>query len=273
MSSTKVRILSGAVMVILVGLCLYGGPQYSLIAIALMGLLTIDEIIINFYNQTRFKFKYIFAQSTFLLIFIFINFLEISKSSYQLFISAGLLLDILLAAYLFLIKQENHFFTKIFQKMSYLTGIFILVPAVCLSFILRQERWMVLFIGLLLLNFLVDTAAFFSGKYFGKTKLWEKVSPKKTVEGLIGGVFFSVLITSIYWNYLIAPIQWQLIFMFAFMAVCAQVGDLLQSKLKREFEIKDSSSLIPGHGGVYDRIDSLLFVSPLYAALISYFYH
>ena len=61
--------------------------------------------------------------------------------------------------------------------------------------------------------------------------------------------------------------------MFAFMAVCAQVGDLLQSKLKREFEIKDSSSLIPGHGGVYDRIDSLLFVSPLYAALISYFYH
>jgi phosphatidate cytidylyltransferase len=273
MSSTQVRIISGAVMVILVGLCLYGGPQYSLIAIALMGALTVDEIIVNFYQQPRTKFKYILAQSMFILIFVFINFLQISKSSYQLFISAGLVLDLILAGYLFLVKQQNHFLSNIFQKLSYLTGVFILVPVVCLSFILRQERWITLFVGLLLLNFLVDTAAFFSGKYFGKTKLWEKVSPKKTVEGLIGGVFFSVLVTSIYWNYLIAPIQWQLILMFAFMAVCSQVGDLLQSKLKREFEIKDSSSLIPGHGGVYDRIDSLLFVSPLYAALISYFYH
>src|SRR5690606_8477736 len=117
----------------------------------------------------------------------------------------------------------------------------------------------------MILNFMVDTAAYFSGKKFGKHKLWEAVSPKKTVEGLIGGVFFSVLFTSIYWNYFIEEITVFSIIFFIIIALSSQVGDLAQSKLKRQFEIKDSSSLIPGHGGVYDRVDSLMFVAPLYA--------
>jgi phosphatidate cytidylyltransferase len=91
------------------------------------------------------------------------------------------------------------------------------------------------------------------------------VSPKKTIEGLIGGVFFSVLATSLYWNYFIEELDALTVFFFTVIACCSQVGDLAQSKLKRQFEIKDSSSLIPGHGGVYDRVDSLMFVAPLYA--------
>jgi phosphatidate cytidylyltransferase len=110
-----------------------------------------------------------------------------------------------------------------------------------------------------------DTAAYFSGKKFGKHKLWESVSPKKTIEGLVGGVLFSVLITSLFWNYFIAPVKIGTILIFLLVACCSQLGDLVQSKLKRQFEIKDSSHLIPGHGGVYDRIDSLMFVSPIYA--------
>ncbi len=98
-----------------------------------------------------------------------------------------------------------------------------------------------------------------------KHKLWEAVSPKKTIEGLVGGVFFSVLFTSIFWNQFVEEVTPVTVAFFIFLALCAQVGDLAQSKLKRQFEIKDSSSLIPGHGGVYDRVDSLLFVSPLYA--------
>jgi phosphatidate cytidylyltransferase len=69
----------------------------------------------------------------------------------------------------------------------------------------------------------------------------------------------------LYWNHFIEPISPFTIIFFIVVACCSQVGDLAQSKLKRQFEIKDSSSLIPGHGGVYDRVDSLMFVAPLYA--------
>jgi phosphatidate cytidylyltransferase len=117
----------------------------------------------------------------------------------------------------------------------------------------------------MLLNFMVDTAAYFTGKKFGKHKLWEAVSPKKTIEGAVGGVVFSVIATSVFWNYLVNDVGLLSIGFFAIIACCSQVGDLFQSKFKRHFEIKDSSTLIPGHGGVYDRIDSLLFVAPLYA--------
>lgn len=148
---------------------------------------------------------------------------------------------------------------------SWGAGLFTVIPLICLSYIIHFDNWLLLFIGIIILNFMVDTAAYFSGKKFGKHKLWEAVSPKKTVEGLIGGVFFSVLFTSIYWNYFIEEITVFSIIFFIIIALSSQVGDLAQSKLKRQFEIKDSSSLIPGHGGVYDRVDSLMFVAPLYA--------
>ncbi len=148
---------------------------------------------------------------------------------------------------------------------SWGAGLFTVIPLICLSYIVHFDNWLLLFIGIIILNFMVDTAAYFSGKKFGKHKLWEAVSPKKTVEGLIGGVFFSVLFTSLYWNYFIEEITVFSIIFFIIIALSSQIGDLAQSKLKRQFEIKDSSSLIPGHGGVYDRVDSLMFVAPLYA--------
>ena len=110
------------------------------------------------------------------------------------------------------------------------------------------------------------------GQKFGKHKLWPKVSPKKTWEGLIGGIITSVILTSVYWYFFIGKVSPSLVILFSILAGCSQVGDLVQSKMKRQFDIKDSSSLIPGHGGVYDRIDSLLFVAPLFALVLMKFY-
>jgi phosphatidate cytidylyltransferase len=149
--------------------------------------------------------------------------------------------------------------------------ILITLPVLSLQTIFYHENWVTLIIGLFLLNFSVDTAAWFFGKNFGKHKLWEKVSPKKTIEGFIGGVVTATIAFSIYWTSLVGDINLSFVLSIIFIACCSQLGDLVQSKIKRQFEVKDSSNLIPGHGGVYDRVDSLIFVSPLFAIVIKLF--
>ena len=115
--------------------------------------------------------------------------------------------------------------------------------------------------------FVTDTAALFAGKYFGKHKLAPKLSPKKTIEGSIGGTLGSVLATLIFClvcklgfglevNY-----GWAVLTGFG-AAIISQVGDLSASCIKRQFGIKDYGKLMPGHGGVMDRFDSILFVAP-----------
>ncbi|MDZ7630694.1 MAG: phosphatidate cytidylyltransferase [Gemmatimonadaceae bacterium] len=126
-----------------------------------------------------------------------------------------------------------------------------------------------------LLTWSSDVGAYFTGRLVGRTKLMPSVSPAKTVEGALGGVALSVLIGFAYVRYLLVP-GGQLglsplgivVFTIA-IAVAAQLGDLFESLLKREAEVKDSSGLLPGHGGFLDRIDSLLFVLPVAALLLS----
>lgn len=265
MSNTKTRIISAFFLLLIVVACVISGPQACLVLMGIIGMLVIDELIVNFYDQRRNSKRYFLAQTFYLLGYYFFNFYQISQSSFSFWISAGIILNFLLLSYLFLVYKKSETLLKVFRATSWLTGLFILIPLICLSYLIHFDNWIFLLIGLLLLNFMVDTAAFFTGKKFGKHKLWESVSPKKTVEGALGGVFFSVLATSYFWKTYVDEVTPFTVLFFTLVACSSQVGDLVQSKLKRQFEIKDSSSLIPGHGGVYDRVDSLLFVAPFYA--------
>ena len=119
-----------------------------------------------------------------------------------------------------------------------------------------------------ILTWATDTGAFFVGRTIGGRKLIPAVSPGKTVSGAIGGVLTSVLVTWLYVAYALRPAA-QLalspsgIVIFGVgISVAAQLGDLVESLLKREAGVKDSSKLLPGHGGVMDRLDSLFFVLP-----------
>ncbi len=126
-----------------------------------------------------------------------------------------------------------------------------------------------------LLTWASDVGAYFVGRLVGRTKLMPSVSPAKTVEGSIGGIALSVAICWLYVRYLLAPTG-QLgltpigILVFGVLiAIAAQLGDLFESLLKREAKVKDSSNLLPGHGGFLDRVDSLLFVLPVAALLLN----
>lgn len=119
------------------------------------------------------------------------------------------------------------------------------------------------FLMLLLMTWCTDTAAYFSGVLFGKHPLMPAVSPKKTVEGLAGGVAgaaFGGWIASVTFAPFLGP--WHGLGLGAALAVIGQLGDLVESSLKRDAGVKDASKILPGHGGILDRLDSLLFTAP-----------
>lgn len=121
----------------------------------------------------------------------------------------------------------------------------------------------------LILTWGTDIAAYFVGRALGKRKLIPSVSPGKTVAGAIGGLVVAVVLAWVYIEFLLRPVAqlsmrpWNIVLFGAIVSIAAQVGDLAESLLKREAGVKDSSRLIPGHGGVLDRFDSLLFVLPV----------
>ena len=126
-------------------------------------------------------------------------------------------------------------------------------------------RWLIL--GMFILIWVNDTGAFIIGSMLGKNKLFERLSPKKSWEGFFGGFLFSIIGGVVYYfcakNHL--PAQFNAVTFAIYGAVVSVVatwGDLFESMIKRAAGVKDSGKLLPGHGGVLDRIDSLLFVAP-----------
>ncbi len=119
------------------------------------------------------------------------------------------------------------------------------------------------FLLLLSIVWSTDTFAYLVGKYFGKRRITPKVSPKKTLEGSVGGSLAGALLSLLIGSELgLLEPSLESLFILFFLTVVSQLGDLLESALKRLFGVKDSGNIIPGHGGVLDRLDSTLAVSP-----------
>ncbi|HAQ41528.1 MAG TPA: phosphatidate cytidylyltransferase [Clostridiales bacterium] len=116
-----------------------------------------------------------------------------------------------------------------------------------------------------------DTFAYFTGKMFGKHKLYPEVSPNKTVEGAIGGIIGCVILSLVYFNYLRINKYIYIIIFSVSASVFSMTGDLAASKIKRENGIKDFGYMLPGHGGILDRFDSVLFVAPTVYYFIRHF--
>lgn len=126
------------------------------------------------------------------------------------------------------------------------------------------EDGLLLIFLILILVWATDSGAYFAGRKFGKHKLSPAISPKKTIEGSAGGVLLALTIGSLYSLYF--PIYDSWFVLLAFMIVVSltgQIGDLIESAFKRHYAVKDSGNVLPGHGGILDRFDSLIFVMPI----------
>jgi len=119
-----------------------------------------------------------------------------------------------------------------------------------------------LIIGIFILIWVSDSFAYIVGRAIGRNKLFPRVSPKKTVEGALGGLTFSLATAYFLAKYepIITPFQWVLLA--AVIVLAGSLGDLVESKLKRAAGVKDSGAILPGHGGMLDRLDSLVFAAP-----------
>lgn len=158
---------------------------------------------------------------------------------------------------------------KILQFLS-TSLIYIVFPLILMIFLQTNKtanNFSYLLI-LLILIWLNDTFAYIIGSLVGKHKFCEKISPKKTWEGLLGGLIIT-LIAAIIINWYYFKFD-NIIVLVSVLIVCisATLGDLFESKIKREAEVKDSGKLIPGHGGILDRIDSLLIAAPTFSFFI-----
>ena len=164
-----------------------------------------------------------------------------------------------------------------FRDIAYtFFGIFYIVGFIMFLALIRgMENGKVLIWYVFFAAWATDVFAYFVGKYLGKHKFSE-ISPKKTIEGCIGGIVGSVIVVLIYTYYINNFMNFEYSYIYvmivtAILSIISQIGDFAASTIKRYVDIKDYSELIPGHGGMLDGIDSLLFIAPFAYALFTFF--
>ena len=183
------------------------------------------------------------------------------------------------------------FFIKLYKKndkrpfenlgYTYLGIIYVALPFALLieMAFLRGNFLPLLPLGTLLILWAFDVAAYFSGRFFGKRKLFERISPKKTWEGFFGGAIFALIVAFFYWKFTqdIAGKYAETFGLFHWLGVAVIIvvagtmGDLVESLFKRSISIKDSGSILMGHGGFLDRFDGLLLSMPFIVTFIKIF--
>jgi phosphatidate cytidylyltransferase len=151
-------------------------------------------------------------------------------------------------------------------------GLFVSALVMLREYFIDYQHGAMVIISMLATIWICDSAAYFFGLSFGKHRLFLRVSPKKSWEGAIAGFVFSILTMLAAKLLVVDFLTWQNVIIIGFiLGTVGQIGDLIESLLKRDAGVKDSSNLIPGHGGIFDRFDSLIYSVPIVFLYIKYF--
>lgn len=255
----KQRVISAIVaLIICIPIIMFGGIWFD-IGISIVGCLGLKELN-NVSVQNKNSFIKILSYVS--LILIILNG-RIFDGTFEL--SYAISIFLLFIPLIFIDKKNYNFMDAIviFGNVAFLGFAFSL---------LRNARVedLLVFIYLFLITVLTDTFAYICGKSFGKHKLIPKVSPNKTIEGSVSGTLIATIIASIFYIYEINPgVNIPMIILVTFiLSIIGQLGDLFFSSIKRYFKIKDFSNIMPGHGGILDRLDSIIFTVIGYTILI-----
>ena len=263
MTNLLKRATSGFIYAVLfITAILYSKESY-IVLISLFGFISIRE----FLNLLKFNNIIIY------MLFIGLIYLPFSSLDSSVLIDVLLVLSISGSIQLLVnlfIKKKNYPSNTI-QKLDISIRYLLLSFAflILLPFINGGYEASVI-LSLIIFIWVNDSFAFFVGKNLGKRKLFESVSPKKTIDGFLGGVFFT-LITAFLVSYFCDFLSLTNLLVISLIAsILGTIGDLVESKFKRQANTKDSGTIMPGHGGILDRLDSLLFVAPFVYLYIHY---
>ncbi len=255
-----VRGLSGAIYVAVVIVSMFISRELFLLLFCCLAMITLSEFL------KLIHLKSYLAYALMALAFYFF--------SYNIWDSNALLLLIILCCFVNLFLLKDVLWTSkipMFEKKKYIVVIFYLISGfVFLTNIPVQNG--VFMPEILMSVFIIiwsnDTFAYLIGKNFGKHKLLERISPKKTIEGFLGGLAGAILASFIIFKYtnIFELKTW--IGLAIIIAVFGTIGDLIQSKFKRQAGVKDSGVIMPGHGGLFDRLDSIIYASPFVYAFL-----
>lgn len=259
MKEILIRVGSGAIYVLLLLACFT--HQYALLILFFVfGLICMAEF------QKLIQLKSIIPYILFALLYLVFAYWQLATHPKGLNEATQILLVLNIFVNLFLIKDL--FSTKtipLFSSKRFILTTFYLSSAFVFLVLIAnyyQQFNATILLGAFILIWVNDSFAFLVGKNFGKQKLFEKISPKKTVEGFLGGLFFSCIT-----SYIIATQTNTLSFsswlmLSIIISVFGTLGDLIESKFKRQAQVKDSGIIMPGHGGLLDRLDSIIFAAP-----------
>lgn len=256
MSNTFKRILISIFAIPLILYAAYAGGYPFFAFCLLVQTLSLYELLKMFENK---GFTASVFYSLFVSIIVFAGFLYF-KDYFNLILISGLISVLVLELFR---KTENKLLNVglVFFGLVYITFPFAL-------FCKLDKNYTYVYL-LFLLIWANDSFAFFGGKYFGKHK-FSKISPNKTIEGLVVGFVFTI-ITSVAFHYLVSGITiTDSLIVGVFVGVFGPLGDLFESFLKRYTCVKDSSNIIPGHGGLLDRFDSLILCAPFVYIYFNY---
>lgn len=260
----KSRIISGAIMVaILLPILYFGGIVYAL-GVGLLATIAFKEMI-DVKKDCKIPpvMKIVGLICMLMLTYVNVDGRSILFGlSYE---TLSIVFLLLLAPTVFL-NKKNYKIADAF----YLSAVTIFLGTIFNLFIMLFNESKLLFIFVILIACATDIFALLGGMLIGKHKL-TKISPKKTVEGAVVGTIVSTIISTTYYMTLIGDISLiKIIFIIIILSIMGQIGDLFFSLIKRENEVKDFSNLIPGHGGVLDRIDSIIFVLITFVFIMQY---
>ena len=252
----KMRLIGALILVVvLVPLVMLGDIPFE-IGVALIATLSFRELLLLFKQKNKLPMV--------MEVFSYIGVIVVTLSLDSILQAIALILMILFIPLIIFKKNEYSF-----NSVTSLLGIIIFIGVIYHTVINVRlgSLWELLY--LLIITILTDTFALLGGKFFGKNKLLERISPNKTIEGALIGTIVATSISSVFYLFIINPgINVGIIILISFvLSIIGQIGDLVFSAIKREFEIKDYSNLIPGHGGMLDRFDSIAFVSLFYIVI------